>query len=125
MILLDSNIIIYAAQPSYSELRNWLRQQSFAVSELSRLEVLGYHRLSDNELQYFSSFFANCRLIEISRGIIDTAISLRRRFRMSLGDAVIAATALEENMELCTNNQKDFKEVENLKLSDISQFIHE
>lgn len=49
MFLLDSNIIIYAAQPAYNELRSWFGEQPFAVSQLSRLEVMGYHLIKENE----------------------------------------------------------------------------
>jgi hypothetical protein len=43
-MLLDSNIIIYASQPEYPLLRQFIAEQSPAVSALSYVEVLGYHR---------------------------------------------------------------------------------
>ena len=46
MLLLDSNIIIYSVQPKYKELREWVIKQDFAASEISLLEVLGYHQLT-------------------------------------------------------------------------------
>jgi len=42
---------------------------------------------------------------------------------MSLGDSVIAATALTRNLELCTNNQKDFQYVEKVQLTDTKNLI--
>lgn len=123
MILLDSNIIIYAAQPAYHELRKWLEKQAFAISELSRLEVMGYHRIKENEKEYFGRFFEESLLLPISTEIIETAIPVRRTYNLSLGDAVIAATAVRYSYELCTNNQKDFKNIEKLRLVDISEFI--
>lgn len=123
MVLLDSNIIIYAAQPAYSELRKWLEKQAFAVSQLSRLEVMGYHLIKENERQFFEHFFNESLLWPISNEIIETAIPLRRRYNMSLGDAVIAATALHYQCTLCTNNEKDFEKVDELRLVDISEFI--
>jgi predicted nucleic acid-binding protein len=42
---------------------------------------------------------------------------------MSLGDSVIAATALNHKLELCTNNDKDFKSMENLRIIDIKKYI--
>jgi predicted nucleic acid-binding protein len=35
---------------------------------------------------------------------------------MSLGDAIVAATAIENNCELWTANTGDFKHIEGLKL---------
>jgi toxin FitB len=123
MILLDSNIVIYAAEPEYKKLRDWLRNSSIIISELTKLEVLGYHRLSDDEFEWFTGFFNNILTIPISTDIIDAAIPLRRSYKMSLGDSVIAATALHNNLELCTNNQKDFQPVEDIQLTDIKNLI--
>ncbi len=41
-MLLDSNIVIYAFQPQHESLRSFLEQGEFAVSAITRLEVLGY-----------------------------------------------------------------------------------
>ena len=46
-MLLDSNIIIYAAQAENEFLREFIAKNSPYVSALSYLEVLGYHKLSD------------------------------------------------------------------------------
>ncbi|AVQ73833.1 hypothetical protein B5D77_23375 [Microcystis sp. MC19] len=45
-MLLDSNIIIYAAQLENEFLREFIAENSPYVSALSYLEVLGYHRLN-------------------------------------------------------------------------------
>jgi len=59
-VLLDSNIIIYAAQPEHSQLRELIAEHSPAVSALSYLEVLGDHRLTEPQRQYFEEFFSGC-----------------------------------------------------------------
>lgn len=123
MILLDSNIVIYAAEPGYKKLREWLRSRSISISELTKLEVLGYHRITDDKFKWFASFFDSIESIPISADIIEAAIPLRRLYKMSLGDSVIAATALTRNLELCTNNQKDFQPVEKLRIIDIKKYI--
>jgi hypothetical protein len=46
-MLLDSNIIIYAAQLQYPQLREFIAERSPKVSALSYLEVLGYHKLTE------------------------------------------------------------------------------
>jgi|AntRauTorcE11897_2_1112592.scaffolds.fasta_scaffold56828_2 predicted nucleic acid-binding protein len=123
MILLDSNIVIYAAQPEFNQLREWLRDHSFAVSQLSRFEVLGYHRIAADVLTWFTAFFNSVKIFPISNNIIEAAIPLRKTYKMSLGDSVIAATALNHKLELCTNNDKDFKSMENLRIIDIKKYI--
>jgi len=125
MILLDSNIIIYAAQPAYHKLRNWLTAKVLAVSELSRLEVMGYHLIKEKEEKYFGRFFDEINVFPISTEIIDAAIPIRRPYNMSLGDSIIAATAICYSFSLCTNSQKDFLPVEKLRLTDISNLMEQ
>jgi toxin FitB len=45
-MLLDSNIIIYAALPEYGVLQDFIEKHAPAVSAISRVEVLGYHLLT-------------------------------------------------------------------------------
>jgi hypothetical protein len=46
-MLLDSNIILFAARPEYAALRKFIETHSLAVSDISLIEVLGYHNTSD------------------------------------------------------------------------------
>lgn len=116
-MLLDSNILIYAVQPQYASLRQWLAQQAnLGVSEISRLEVLGYHRLSEMDKQDFHRLFNTLMVYPISSVVIDSAIHLRQQRKMSVGDAVIAATALENRQTLVTRNVEDFGWLEGLKV---------
>ena len=67
-MLLDSNIIIYAALPEHDGLRRLIAEQSPSVSAVSYVEVLGYHRLSDEARHYFETFFASAEVLPLSRG---------------------------------------------------------
>ena len=48
--------------------------------------------------------------------IIVTATTIRQSIKISLGDALIAATALNYNMPLVTKNTNDYKSVKGLTL---------
>ena len=50
--------------------------------------------------------------------IILKSITLKQQKKLSLGDAIIAATAISENLSLLTANTKDFKHIEELELID-------
>lgn len=54
----------------------------------------------------------------VSQTVIENAVTLRQQRKMSLGDAIIAATALEYRQTLVTRNVKDFEWVEGLKVVD-------
>ncbi|MBA3985465.1 MAG: type II toxin-antitoxin system VapC family toxin [Flavobacteriales bacterium] len=115
-VLLDSNIIIYTGLPQYSELRNWLSSNNIAVSDISRLEVLGYHQLVAKDRTYFENLFQQFDLFNINPEIIDLAILFRQKKSMSLGDAIIAATAKVHKLPLATVNTKDFIHLEDITL---------
>jgi toxin FitB len=117
-MLLDSNLIIYASKPGYDHLRNWMSQHPICVSALSQLEVLGYHRLTEEDRRFFVQFFSALPVLPITPEVIAQAIALRQQRKMSLGDATIAATALVNKMPIATHNVTDFQWIPNLVVID-------
>lgn len=117
-MILDSNIVIYAVMPEYEDLRKFLKKHEYelAVSAITKLEVLGYHKLSSREKEILKRFFEAVEQIPVSQMVIDKAVELRQVQKMSMGDAIIASTALLENDTLLTNNEDDFKNIEGLKV---------
>lgn len=116
MLLLDSNIIIYASQPQHQKLRRMLAEDEVAVSVISKIEVLGFARLDPEDARFFRTLFDTVRVIELSSAIVERAIELRQQRRMSLGDAVIAATALIQPAKLITRNCDDFRWIVDLHM---------
>jgi predicted nucleic acid-binding protein len=117
-MLSDSNIIIYAAQPEHVFLREFIAEQAPAVSAISYVEVLGYHQLSEETRQHFEAFFTAATVLPITQPILEQAVRLRQQRRMTLGDALIAATCLVHNRVLVTRNVEDFAWILGLALLD-------
>lgn len=117
-MILDSNIIIYSAVPANEDLRDFIQANAPLVSAISKVEVIGFKGIDADELEYFDRFFAAAGTLPISIEVIDRAVSLRQTRKMSLGDALIAATALENDLPLVTRNTKDFNWIESLNLID-------
>jgi len=115
-MLLDSNSIIYSIKPEFAELRRLIAEHSPAVSAVSYVEVLGYHQLTESDEQDFKIFFGTAEIIPVGQAVLDQAVKLRRQRKMSLGDSLIAATAVVNDLTLITANTSDFKWIHNMKL---------
>lgn len=116
MNLLDSNIVIYAGQTEFHWLKQRLQLLPCAVSVATRIEVLGYHRLTPADKADLEAFFAARLNVETTLAIADRAVALRQQRKMGLGDAIIAATALEHDFQLVTRNTDDFDWIPGIKL---------
>lgn len=117
-MMLDSSLVIYAARPEYPGLRRLIASRSPAVSVISVVEVLGYHKLGVADRTHFEAFFAAAEVLPINDAVVTKAVALRQTRKMSLGDALVAATALVFGRELLTRNIKDFEWVSGLVVSD-------
>ena len=114
--LLDSNILIYAAQPQHAFLDEWLEAPGTIFSAVSITEVLGYEGLTSGDEELFEAMFAQLIMESVSEAILRRAAGLRRVRKMKLGDAIIAATALETDSELVTRNEQDFRGIDGLQI---------
>jgi len=117
-MLLDSNLIIYASQPQHGALRRFIAREVPYVSAVSKVETLGYHELGEDEKQFLEEFFDAAEVLTVSGSAITVAIRLRQKRRMSLGDALIAGTALSHGVPLATHNAEDFAWIEELEVVD-------
>jgi hypothetical protein len=115
-MLIDSNIIIYATHPDHEDLRKLIEEQAPFVSAVSYVEVLGYHKLTEQERHYLEMFFEDARVLPLSQEVLDKAVVLRQNRKMTLGDALIAGTAITYNLTLITRNIHDFQWIEGLAI---------
>ena len=117
-MLLDSNVIIYATSSEYGHLIAFFQKyiDNLCASDISYVEVLGYHKLTAEDAKALVAFFDSLTLLPLSRDIINQAIRLRQTRRMSLGDSLVAATALSHDLPLATRNTSDFDWIAGLEL---------
>ena len=114
MVLLDTNIFIYLARGDLSPAI--LGGVSISHASISKIEALGYSKIPADELILLGELFAESYDIALDEDVIGRAIALRQRKQMTLGDAIIAATALEHQLPVWTANTEDFQHIEGLKL---------
>src|SRR5579871_4128024 len=69
-----------------------LTSQIFHVSQISRMELLGYPNITAEEEACITHFLSLTKILPVTDIICDQAITLRRSTRLKLPDALIAAT---------------------------------
>lgn len=79
------------------------------------MEILGYHKFQEAEQASLTELLDNLELVYLTPACYEIAIQLRQRQKLTLGDALIAATCLEQDYNLATANIKDFGWIEELK----------
>ncbi|HET8992022.1 MAG TPA: type II toxin-antitoxin system VapC family toxin [Candidatus Saccharimonadales bacterium] len=115
MICFDTNIIIYLANGTLSE--EIISDKPIFYPSIVYIETLGYPRLLSAEELRIKELFHTMTELPLTENIISLATHLKQLRNISLADSIVAATALEHNLELWTANTKDFKNVDNLRLN--------
>ena len=78
------------------------------------IEFLGYNNISPQS----EAFIGLANVIEINKEIIETCIRIRKSIRINLPDAIIASTALVNNLIIVSRNVKDFENIDGLQIID-------
>jgi toxin FitB len=112
-VLLDSNTIIYRAQGL--SLDKFVNNTGY-VSIITKIEVLGFPKLTEKEKNEFEKFFREVEILPVTEVIAQTAIFLKQKKKISIPDSIIASTALVHKIPLLSANTKDFKWIPELKL---------
>jgi predicted nucleic acid-binding protein len=108
-LLLDTNILIYLSKKE-------LKLEDFAseddvlfISVITLMEAKGYQFSNKKEETIIDSLCENLIKAYLTDDVIETVISLRKKHNIKLPDAIILATAIENNLQLITRNTKDFE----------------
>lgn len=112
MVLIDANIIIYIGKAKLPI--DTFDSMPFAYSTIARIESLGFHDLPVSEARAIESFLELGTELPMTPATTEHAIRYRQMKKMSLGDAIIAATATEHGLELWTTNDKDFAHISDI-----------
>ncbi len=118
--LYDTNIFIYylADEPTVSSwfAEDFLNLHDILVSPIVRIELLSFSSLSDKEEQSIEDLLSQFNLVPLLREIEDQTIQLKRKYKIKLPDAIIAATALNQDAVLVTRNVNDFQDISGLEI---------
>lgn len=86
------------------------------MSVLTELELIGFPDITSKELKRVKNFIDDCNVVSINEEIKQIYQSLRKRYRLKLGDATAAATAVYLEIPFISAD-KIFGRVSELKLT--------
>ena len=117
--LIDTNIIIHFFNDEIPETgKHHLKSiilLAVNISIISKIELLGFTPQVGQEQPLIENFVHNCTLFYLTDEIVEKTIALRKQYRLKTPDAIIAATAIVNNMTLVSRNDKDFQQIKHLK----------
>ena len=120
-MIFDTDIFIWIQRGNAKAARLVEREQERFISVQTYLELL-QGAANKQQHEYTKGFLKDFgfRTIPLSGNIGHRATVYIEEYSLSYGlragDALIAATAAESNMELCSSNAKHFKPIKDLKL---------
>ena len=119
--LLDSNVIIGYLAAKIPEsgiaILSDIINQTPHISVISQIEVLRFNDTPENEA-ILEGFINVSNIYPLNAAIVSRTIELCKQSKIRLPDAIIAATALTENLILVTRNTNDFKNITDLEIFD-------
>ena len=84
------------------------------ISAINKIELMGFSFVEQTLIDFVS--FAE--VYPIDNETIDKSIDLRKKYKLKLPDAIIAATAIINDFTVITHNIKDFQKIIELQVID-------
>ncbi|HRO40897.1 MAG: type II toxin-antitoxin system VapC family toxin [Flavobacteriales bacterium] len=106
-VVLDTNIVVYLFNGD-QRLADQLEEVRLFISAMSRIELYSWRKAAGAEIALLDKFMQRCTLVEIDREVQDAAIALRRAHKLTVADAIVAASAQVKGIPLFTADG-DFK----------------
>jgi len=121
--LWDTNIAIYFLQKQFSPkaaqfIKGTLNDSLPSISAITEIELLCWKNANEKDLVILKNFIRDAWFFELENEIKIRTADIRKNHGIKLPDAIIAATALVNNLTLLTRNVADFKNIEALDLID-------
>lgn len=120
-MLVDTDVLIWHLRGLSQATRRLDQLPDLTISAVTWLELLqGFRSKAELVAVQKSLAMRHAQRLPLTPAITDRAVALMESLTLSdglqLGDALIAATALEHNLSLLTGNVKHFAAIERLKI---------
>ena len=91
---MDSNIIVHIFQ-GRSDIASQLEGRMLYVSVVSRIELFAWPGPDTGRAKWLDAFLAECRIVELTKPIQEITIDIKKRFKLPMADAMIAADRVD------------------------------
>ncbi len=117
--LIDTNVVIYTLEGSLPFAQKpiiaSIIDDELNISIITKIELLS-RQLNEKDEKIIREFIDRANIYPLENKIAETASRIRKSYNLKIPDAVISATALENDFVLVTRNAKDFSRVKELKI---------
>ena len=116
--LLDTNSIVALLNANMQLIKLIENADELYISVINELEFKSFSNISQQDVALFNEFAAGINVIDLvasNQGLKSKVIDMRNQYRLKLPDAIIAASAIVNNIVLITAD-KGFKKVAELQL---------
>lgn len=117
--LMDTNVVIDYLGNRLPESASFLiGNLPVTISVITRIEIVGWHQATSHQIDNLIRFTEKAVVFPLSEEIIQQTILIRQQNKIKLPDAIIAATAIVNDMKLLTHNVRDYVGLNDLKVID-------
>lgn len=119
--LWDTNTAIYYLQQQFSVkaekyIDGLLMTNKVSFSSISEIELLCWKNSTPKDLEVLNDFIKDAHVFELEKSVRLKTVEIRKLYKIKLPDAIIAATAMTNNLTLLSRNVSDFKQIDGLNL---------
>lgn len=109
----DTNALIYLLNGNSCMIP--FLQSKLAFSVISKMELLSFSGIIATEENNIKSLLLDCKEISLTGEVKEKTIEIRKKYKTKLPDAIVAASAIVNNLPLITAD-KGFNQIEELQL---------
>jgi predicted nucleic acid-binding protein len=117
--LIDTSAVIKYINSTFSEkgmvFIDGFINSNRMISFVSEIELQSWNPANPDDVIVYQQFIAESNITGINAGIIAETIEIRKKYKLKLPDAIIAATSLQLDLTLVADNDQDFMKVPSLK----------
>jgi predicted nucleic acid-binding protein len=121
--LIDTNVVIDFFGGRLSEnAHSFVISVHTSLSVITQIELFSKSVIPEEEINLLTEYISIADIYNhLSNDIVDHAINIRKEYKIKVPDAIIAATAITNNLTLISRNSKDFSKIKELKFLDPSK----